>query len=83
MVIAPGAEGQFGVLAGHEHIVSVLKKGVLKIKTEAGEQFFGLDSGVLEVDGNNEVVVLADKVNKGDSEADAKQKISDLETPVS
>ena len=78
LVVAPGAEGQFGVLAGHEHMVAVLKKGVLKIKTAVAENFFSLDSGVLEVDGDHNVVALADKVIKAAGEEDAKAKIAEL-----
>ncbi len=78
-VAAPGIEGRFQVLAGHEHIMAILKKGVLKIKAETAELFFALDSGVLEVDGNHDVVIVADKAVKAESEADAQQKILELE----
>lgn len=78
-VSAPGAEGRFQVLAGHEHIMAILKKGVLKIKAEATDLFYALDSGVLEVDGNHDVVILADKALKAETESDAKQKIAELD----
>jgi F-type H+-transporting ATPase subunit epsilon len=78
-VVAPGQEGRFEVLAGHENIIAVLKKGVLKIKVETAETFFAIDSGVLEVDGNRDVIVLADKAIKADNEDDANKKISELD----
>lgn len=82
-VIAPGFNGSFGVLAGHAQIVTVLKKGLLAIKSESAEKFYALDSGVLEVDQSHNVSILADKVILADNYEDARAKLDDLEkTPA-
>ncbi|MCB9771792.1 MAG: ATP synthase F1 subunit epsilon [Candidatus Omnitrophica bacterium] len=78
-VVAPGVEGIFAVMAGHEHIVAALQKGILKIANEKVENYYAIDSGVLEVDGNRNVVVLADTAIKADNHDDAKIKTSQLE----
>jgi len=78
-VVAPGFQGSFGVLAGHAQVVTILKRGVLSIKTESGDQFYAMDSGVLEVNSQHEVSILADRVIKADNNEDAKLKLGDLE----
>ncbi len=81
-VIAPGLLGQFTILPKHEHIVAVLKKGVLLIREKEKDHYFVLDSGCLEVDGNHDVIILADKALQADNEADANQKVLTLEIPA-
>ncbi len=78
MVIAPGLLGQFGVLAGHEHIVAILKKGILVIKAERQQNFFAIEAGSLEVDGGHAVIILADKAIKAEDEQDALRRMLDL-----
>lgn len=38
MVTVPGAEGDFGVLAGHAPVVSLVRSGVLSIDDDGNEQ---------------------------------------------
>ena len=57
-VTLPGAEGQFTVLAHHEPLVSELKKGEARIKTEKGEQVVPVEGGVAEVSKNQTTVLL-------------------------
>ena len=47
-VVVPGAEGEFGVLAGHAPFVSVLKPGVLTIKGEGKVQKLFVRGGFAE-----------------------------------
>ncbi len=81
-VIAPGLLGQFAVLARHEHMIAVLKPGVLLIRLNEKELYFAIDSGCLEVDMHHNVVILADKALKVADENDARQKVSNLVTPA-
>ncbi len=60
-LVAPGDAGSFGILARHRAMVSSLKKGVLKLVQNAQAKFFNLGPGVLEVDGENHVVILTDE----------------------
>jgi len=56
----PGAEGDFGVLAGHAPIVTTLRPGILVIYGEAGEQLrIVVNGGFAEV-GPTGLTVLAD-----------------------
>ncbi len=56
----PGAEGDFGVLAGHAPVVTSLRPGILVIYGEAGEQLrIVVNGGFAEV-GPNGLTVLAD-----------------------
>ena len=54
----PGSSGEMTVLAHHEPIVSILKKGSVSIRVGDGEdQKFDIEGGMVEVS-NNRVVVL-------------------------
>ena len=61
MVTLPGADGYFGVLAGHAPTLSALKPGVIEVKSgsEAPMKLF-VRGGFAEVD-NRRVVVLAEE----------------------
>jgi F-type H+-transporting ATPase subunit epsilon len=59
-LVAPGADGYFGVLARHAPMVAELGTGELSAVNEEGEQqFFAISGGYLAV-GWDRVVVLAD-----------------------
>jgi F-type H+-transporting ATPase subunit epsilon len=56
----PGAEGDFGVLAGHAPIVATLRPGILVIHGEAGEELkIVVNGGFAEV-GTAGLTVLAE-----------------------
>ena len=61
MVVIPGTEGDFGVLAGHQPVVSGLRPGVIEIHDEgaAPERVF-VRGGFAEVT-NEACVVLAEE----------------------
>lgn len=61
MVTLPGADGYFGVLAGHAPVLSALKPGVIEVKSgsEPPMKLF-VRGGFAEVD-NRRVVVLAEE----------------------
>src|SRR6202521_1897564 len=56
----PGAEGDFGVLAGHAPIVTTLRPGILVIHGEAGEQMRVVVNGGFAEVGPAGLTVLAD-----------------------
>ena len=52
-VIAPGQDGEFGVLAKHIPTIAGLKPGVVLVREIGGRAlWFAVDGGVLGVDGN-------------------------------
>lgn len=50
MVVAPGTEGEFGVLKGHTTFLTSLKSGLMRFKTTSGtEKSFHVEGGFAEV----------------------------------
>jgi len=61
MVTLPGAEGYFGVLAGHAPVISSLRPGVIEVKGgETPDRRIFVRGGFAEVDAQK-VVVLAEE----------------------
>ena len=59
IVIAPGEMGEMGILPNHAPLLSTLKLGILKVRSEGREEVFTIAGGVIEVQPNL-VTVLAD-----------------------
>ncbi len=57
-VVAPGREGEFGVLPGHERFLAPLRPGILRYTGGGTEHRLALAGGFAEVTGNS-VVILA------------------------
>ena len=64
-VDVPGAEGDFGVLAGHAPMVTTLRPGVLTVKAAGGEQKIVVLGGFAEVSAKG-LTVLADTADSLD-----------------
>ena len=58
-VDVPGAEGDFGVLAGHAPIVATLRPGILVVWSGGSQQKIVVHGGLAEVS-ENRLTVLAD-----------------------
>ncbi|HEX5213707.1 MAG TPA: F0F1 ATP synthase subunit epsilon [Pseudolabrys sp.] len=58
-VDVPGAEGDFGVLAGHAPMVATLRPGILTVRGSSGEQRIVVLGGFAEVSAQG-LTVLAD-----------------------
>ena len=59
IIIAPGIEGEMGILPNHAPLLSTLKLGILKVRYQGEEKAFTISGGVMEVQPNL-VTVLAD-----------------------
>jgi F-type H+-transporting ATPase subunit epsilon len=59
MVVAPGGEGELGILPHHAPLLTTLKEGVLRVKQGGGEDYFSIGGGFMEVQPDH-VIVLAD-----------------------
>jgi F-type H+-transporting ATPase subunit epsilon len=55
----PGAEGDFGVLAGHAPVVATIRPGILVVRTGGSQQKIIVLGGLAEVS-DNKLTVLAD-----------------------
>jgi F-type H+-transporting ATPase subunit epsilon len=64
-VVAPGSEGEFGVLPGHVPFVTTLKIGVLTYKQADSTRYVFINSGYAEVS-SARVLVLADSAEKAE-----------------
>ena len=58
-LIAPGSEGELGILPRHAALLATLKPGELRIKQGGVEEPLFISGGFIEVS-NNQVTVLAD-----------------------
>ena len=56
-VVAPGHDGQLGILPGHAPLMTVLGKGVLRLEGAGAESRFQVDGGFLQVVDNKVRVV--------------------------
>lgn len=63
MVIAPGVEGQLGILPHHTPLMTILRPGELRIKKGGEEVSLVISGGFLEVRPDR-VIVLADAAEK-------------------
>jgi F-type H+-transporting ATPase subunit epsilon len=59
VVVAPGSEGELGVLPHHAAIMTTLSPGELRYRTDGEENYYVVHGGFMEVRGDL-VVVLAD-----------------------
>ena len=64
MVVVPGSEGEFGVMAGHAPFMTTLKDGDLKVYRSAGAavETIKVSGGFAEV-GEQGLVVLAESAD--------------------
>jgi F-type H+-transporting ATPase subunit epsilon len=63
MVIAPGAEGELGILPRHAALITALSEGELRFKQGEEEHVFAIGGGYLEVL-DDVVTVLADSAER-------------------
>jgi F-type H+-transporting ATPase subunit epsilon len=59
MVILPGEMGEMGILPNHAPLLSTLKYGILKVRSQAHEEYFTVAGGVVEIQPDI-ITVLAD-----------------------
>ena len=59
MVIAPGIDGQLGILPQHAPLMTMLQPGELTIRKGGADSYFAVTGGFMEVLGDR-VIILAD-----------------------
>ncbi len=65
IVVAPGEDGEMGILPHHAPLLTTLKPGVLKVRTGGREEIFAISGGVMEVQPTL-VTVLADAAERAE-----------------
>jgi F-type H+-transporting ATPase subunit epsilon len=64
-VIAPGQEGQLGILPHHAPLMTILQAGELVVRREGREDTLAISGGFLEVRPDR-VIILADSAEKAE-----------------
>jgi len=64
-VVAPGVEGQLGILPSHTPLITMLKSGELIIKKDGKKNILAITGGFLEVR-PDKVLVLADAAERAE-----------------
>jgi F-type H+-transporting ATPase subunit epsilon len=59
IVVLPGTEGEMGILPNHAPLLTALKFGIIKVRSNSEEKIFTVAGGVAEIQPNI-VTVLAD-----------------------
>ena len=65
MVIAPGIDGQLGILPRHAPLMTMLQPGELTIRKNGVDTYFAVAGGFMEVLGDR-VIILADACEHSD-----------------
>jgi F-type H+-transporting ATPase subunit epsilon len=76
-VIAPGSQGEFGVLKGHAAFLTTLKHGMITVYDEEGKIYMAISGGFSEVT-PDKVIILAEQAELA-KEIDLDQSRKDLE----
>ncbi len=89
-LVAPGLEGQLGILPNHAPLMTILQPGELMVRSDGDESYLALTGGYMEVLGN-QVIILADAAEDVDEIDEARaqaameaaqQRISSRESDV-
>ena len=62
-VVAPGSEGELGILPRHASLMTMLQSGELRYRTGDDESYVAVHGGFMDVQGDH-VVVLADAAER-------------------
>lgn len=65
IVVAPGVEGQLGILPHHAPLLTILQPGELRVRKGGEELFLAVSGGFLEVRPDR-VIVLADTAERAE-----------------
>ena len=80
-VTLPGSEGEFGVLANHATLVSLLDTGVIVIeKSEGGELAVAINSGYVKVDEEKTTCIVDGAVALSGDDSDLAKALENAKT---
>ena len=65
VVVAPGIDGELGILPHHAPLMTALQPGEIMIRKEGQETYLAVTGGFLEVMGN-QVTILSDACERSD-----------------
>ena len=84
-VVLPGEEGEFGVLAGHSSLTTLLEAGVVDVeKKDKTIESILINWGVVQVDEEKVIVLVEGAVAiRGESESDIAAALEDAKALIS
>jgi F-type H+-transporting ATPase subunit epsilon len=83
MVVVPGSEGEFGVLAGHAPLVSTLRPGVIAVHDEKSIRRIFVRGGFAEVTSSGLTVLAEEAIDLATLDsADLNARLKDAEEDV-
>ncbi len=65
MLVAPGIDGQLGILPNHAPLLTALQPGEIRVDKDGGESYMAVSGGFLEVLANK-VTILADTAERAE-----------------
>ncbi len=65
MLLAPGIDGQLGILPNHAPLLTALQPGEIRVDKDGDESYMAVSGGFLEVLGNR-VTILADTAERAE-----------------
>lgn len=71
LVVAPGIDGELGILPSHAPLLTALAAGEIKVVKDGEESFIAIGGGFMEIIGNK-VTILADTAERAE-EIDAER----------
>jgi F-type H+-transporting ATPase subunit epsilon len=84
MVQVPGAEGDFGVMAGHTPVVSTLRPGLVEVQDGSDVTKLFVRGGLAEVSQTNLTILAEEAIPLEDLKlSDLDQRLKDLEEDIS
>ena len=77
-VIVPAFEGEMGILKDHISIISFLKPGIIKILSNAGNENYYVEDGIVEFKNNNLSILTSSIFNLTDLDKSKQQDLLEL-----
>ena len=83
VVVAPGVDGQLGILPHHAPLMTVLQPGEVLVRKDGEETFLAVTGGFMEVMGNK-VTILADACERSEEidEARAQEAVAQAQERI-
>ncbi len=84
VVVAPGIDGELGILPHHAPLMTVLQPGEVLVRKDGEETYLAVTGGFMEVIGNK-VTILADACERSDEidEARAQEAVARAQERIS
>lgn len=76
-ITAPSAAGEITVLPKHENLFTLLKEGILTMRTKNEEEYMAIGGGYLETDGENLQILVSRAYGQDEIDEEITQKALD------